>query len=264
MRTISAELFKMRRQRVSWILPLALGAVAVLLYLLAEMGARRDWIGVPSGYFVASSVIQWMINVMILVTVVVTSTSIASEFSAGTVRSAWVRPLSRRRWFMGKVAVGAAVVIALFTLVAGLAAFLGLVRLGLEDLRENQYVLHTSGALGGRLLLSLVLSGWALCACVALAALFASFASGGAQAIALGIGAGIALTMLGVIPAVRPFLLSTYIQLPADQMVAMSKGLPLTIDWATLSWRTLGCGAGWMIAALGTGAAIIGRREIHA
>jgi len=156
------------------------------------------------------------------------------------------------------------VVATLLVVTVVLTVALSLSRLGFADLYENQYLVHTSGALALRLAITVALTVWSLFAAVSLVAAISTLVASSGQAIAAGAGAALALIALGAIPALRPFLLSTYITLPADQMVAMAKGLPLPYEWGTLVWHTLAGGAGWMLLSLFVGTRIIRRKEIHA
>ena len=53
-------------------------------------------------------------------------------------------------------------------------------------------------------------------------------------------------------------MLTTYLALPCEQMVAMSKGVPLPLEWGDLVWHTLAAGGAW-----GVGAYLIGRRVVQ-
>ena len=261
-KVIAAESFKLRRQKPTFVV-LALVVVLVLvMFVVLEFAARRNWMGVPSGYFVAASVISWMVNVTIILAVIITSFLISQEFALGTVKSTWVRPVTRGNWFAAKVATATISVTELFVMAAVIVITLAALRLGFTDLMEKGYTIHTSGSLTGRLLLT---TGLTLCAMWAVTFFVAMIAvafrhPGGA--IAAGLGVGVAMMVLSAIPQIRPMLLITYTTLPMEQMVAMSKGLPLPLEWGQLVWRTLLCSGLWMVLAFAAGQRIIRRKEI--
>jgi hypothetical protein len=70
------------------------------------------------------------------------------------------------------------------------------------------------------------------------------------------------MTALSVFPPVRPYLLTTYIGAPSEQMVAMSKGLPLPFEWKDLAWRTVATGVVWAAVSYVAGRRIVSRKEI--
>ncbi len=45
-------------------------------------------------------------------------------------------------------------------------------------------------------------------------------------------------------------------------MTAMSKGLPLPLEWGELIWKTLACAGSWLAVSCAVGHAIIARKEI--
>ena len=261
-RIISAELVSLRRRRSTFVLPAVLLALATIVYFGLETGARNNWFGLPSGFFVAASAIGWLANVVVLVVVVLTSFLISQEYALGTVKSAWVRPLSRQGWFTGKVLYACGVVTVLYILAIVLVVILAALRSGFVDLMEKDYLVHTAGSMGLRLALTSALVLFTIWSTVIVTAAFASRINHPGGAIAVVTGIGVALMALSVFPPVRPFLLTTYIGLPSEQMVAMSKGLPLPFEWGDLVWRTLAAGALWACVAYFAGRKIVKAREI--
>jgi len=261
-RVVSAEVLKFKRRRSKVVLPSVVVALAVLIYFGLEVGARNHWFGLPSGFFVASSAIGWITNAIVLLLVVVTSFVVSQEFALGTVKSVWVRPVKRNGWYAAKILTAAGIVTALFVLACVVVLALAAARSGFADLMEKDYLVHSARSLGFRMALTTGLTLFMLwSATVVTAALAARFNhSGGAIAAALGLG--IAMTALSVFPPVRPYLLTTYLGLPSEQMVAMSKGLPLPLEWGDLIWRTFAAGGVWALAAYAIGLRIVQRKEI--
>ena len=261
-RVISAEWFKLKRRRSTYVVPLLVVGLSVLLFLGLGMAARREWMGVPSGFYMTSATIAWLVDVLALLTVVVTCFHISGEFSLGTVKAAWTKPVTRQNWYLGKLIFGCASVSALFVAVIAVVVVLAAVRFGFTDLMEKDYLIHTRSGLGLALVLVLALTFWALCAVTVVSALLAGLFNHAGASIAAGLGLGLLMTVLGIFPSVRPYLLSTHINMPLEQMTAMSKGLPLPFDWGELAWKTLiGAGA-WMVLGLAAGDRIIRKKEI--
>jgi hypothetical protein len=259
---IAAESFKLRRQRTSVVILTVVALLAVVMFFVLEFAARRDWIGIPSGHFIAASVINWMTNVMIVLAVIVTSFFVSQEFALGTIKATWVRPVTRSQWYTAKVYTAAVAITELFAIVVIIVVVLAVTRLGFTDLTEKGYVVHTTESLTRRLVLTVALTIWSLWAVAAFIAMLAAVFKHPGGAIAAGLGAGIALMVLAAFPPARPFLLSTYVTMPMEQMVTMTKGLPLPLEWGDLVWRTLAGAGAWMVVAFVVGQRIIRRKEI--
>ena len=261
-RVLRAEWLKMWHKRTTWLVPLVLVAFVILTVIGLDFATRRNWVGLPNGYFVASAALSWLINVIMLAVVISASFTILQEFALGTIRSSWIRPLSRRAWYTGKVLATCSAVGTLFLVAAGVTILVSLFKLGFTDLHENEYLLHSSSSLAGRLLMCVMLTLWALWAATITMTAVASLFTHPGGAIAAGLAVGVLFMALAIFPPVRPFLLSTLTTAPMDQMAAMSKGLPLPYAWGSLVSHTLIGSALWMIAALVIGDRIIARKQI--
>jgi ABC-type transport system involved in multi-copper enzyme maturation permease subunit len=257
-KVVGAEWFKLKRRRWTYVLLALAGVLSIAMFLALEYAARRDWIGIPSGHFVTASVAGWLTTVMMIVAVIIPAFLISQEFALGTVKSTWVRPVTRGRWFTAKVVVAASAVGALFVVAFAITALLALTRLGFSDLVEKNYTIHTAPSLNGRLLMTVGLTVWTLCAATVFAAALAVMFKHAGGAIAAGLGAGVAMMVLGVVPPLRPLLLTTHVSMPWEQMIAMSKGLPLPVEWGRLLWQTLAGAGVWMAVAF-----VIGQRVVH-
>lgn len=258
-KVIAAEWFKLKRQRSTVVFLVLTALLSIAMFLALEYAARRDWIGVPSGHFVAASVTGWLTSIMMLVVVVVASFLISQEFALGTIKSTWVRPVTRGRWYTAKVLVAAGVVTELFLVAVIITVTLAGMRLGFTDLMENNYTVHTAVSLTGRFVLTVGLTVWTMWAATAFVAMLAAMFKHAGGAIAAGLGVGIGMMVLGTIPPLRPLLLTTHISMPWEQMIAMSKGLPLPEEWGQLVWQTLVGAGAWMVVAF-----LIGQRVIRA
>jgi hypothetical protein len=261
-KTLTAEQFKLRRQIAPYVLTALVVFLAALMYLVFEFTTRRNWMGVPSGHYVAASALGWMTTVMTLLAVVVTSFLVAQEFAIGTVKAAWVRPIARRKWYLAKIVAAAAAASAFFLLSSAIVLLFAAARLGFSDLLEKNYVVHTVSSLNARMILSIALTVWGLWAVCAAAGLVAAWVRHPGGAIAASIGFGIVLTVGGAFETARPFVLTTCVSAPFEQMMAMAKGLPLPYEWNGLVSMTLLCGGAWMAVAFAAGAQLTQKKDI--
>ncbi len=262
-RVLAAEWLKMRRRRTTWALPALLLIITLVTFFGVDQAARRQWIGEPNGFNVASGALHVLLNVVLLLVVVTTCFHVAREFSWGTVKSVFIRPLTREGWFLAKLVSAWAVASVLLLLAAAVVLLLGGVTHGYADLMEKAYLLHSAGSLGGRLALTILLTLWGLWAAAAVTAALAALLGHPGGALATALGLGVAMAVLSILPSTAPLLLSTYLSLPWEQMIAMSKGVPLPYTWGSVVWRTLlGAGA-WLAAATLVGLLIVRRKEMR-
>ena len=259
---ISAEWLKLKRRRTTVVIPLLVFAFAVAVFFGLDFAVRRQFVGVPSGFNVAAGSIDFIINVMLLVTVVATCFHISREFALGTVKAAWVRPITRTQWYTGKLLSACAAIGVLFLLIIGVIIALAAWRFGFADLMEKDYLIHSAGSLGWRLVLTIGLTLWSLWALVAVMSMISGLINHPGGAIAAGLGLGLFSMVLAIFPALQPYLLATYISLPIDQMTAMSKGLPLPSSWGEVIRQTLLGAGGWMVVSLIIGYRVVLKKEI--
>jgi ABC-type transport system involved in multi-copper enzyme maturation permease subunit len=111
-------------------------------------------------------------------------------------------------------------------------------------------------------LLSFVLTLVSLWAVVAVTAMISALMNRTGSAIAVTVLLAVALSVVAVFRPAAPFLLTSAVSLPFEQITAMSKGLPLPLEWGGLAWRTLACAGGWLAVSLAAGHLIIARKEI--
>jgi ABC-type transport system involved in multi-copper enzyme maturation permease subunit len=261
-KVLRAERIKLRGKKTTWFVPAAFASMTLLVFMAIAYAAARDWAGIPSGFYLASSNSGWMINVTGLLAVIITCFQISGEFALGTVKPAWVKGLSRHGWFSGKMVTAAAAVTILFLIVVAVSLASAGARYGFTDLKEKDFIIHTSASLWKGYLISAVLTLFSLWAVVAVTAMLAAHFNRPGSAIAVAVLVAVALTVAAVFEPVRPFLLITVISLPFEQMTAMSKGLPLPLEWGDLVWRTTACAGGWLVLSAAAGHAIIARKEI--
>jgi hypothetical protein len=261
-RVLDAERLKLVKRKSSWILPAVTGVLALLVFLAVGYAAQRDWVGVTSGFFVASSSAGWMVNFIGLLAVIVTCFNISGEFAGGTVKPCWVMGISRSGWYYGKIISATVSTAALFAVVIVVLTIGAAVTYGFTDLKEKDFLVHTAGSMGWGFVLSTVLTLLALWAVVTVTSMVAVLLNRPGASISVCIISAVVLSIVAVFEPARPFLITSCISLPLEQMTAMSKGLPLPLEWTTLAWRTVVCAVCWSAAACTIGRLIIIRKEV--
>jgi ABC-type transport system involved in multi-copper enzyme maturation permease subunit len=261
-KVLLAEKVKLRRKRTTWFVPSAVAAMSLLIFMAIGYAASRDWAGIPSGFYIASSTSGWMINVTGLLAMIITCFQISGEFALGTVKPAWVRGLSRHGWLSGKIVSAAMAVTVLFLIIIAISLVSAGAKYGLTDLKEKDFVVHTSAALWKGYLISAGLTLFSLWAVVTVTSMLAAHFNRPGSAIAVEVLVAVALTVLAVFKPARPFLLTSAISMPFEQMTAMSKGLPLPLEWGDLVRSTIACAGSWLAVSCAVGHAIIARKEI--
>jgi hypothetical protein len=261
-KVVSAEWLKVKKRKMTVSVPILVVSVSIVVFFGIELAARRDWVGVPTGFYIAAMSIGWMTNITVLAAVIISCFNISREFAFGTVKSAWVRPVSRSGWYVGKIFTAGATIGSLFMLAVAVVVALSAMRFGFTDLLEKDYLVHSARDLGVRLTVTAVLALWLLMVTTVVSSMIAAFFNHPGGAVAAGVGLGLLLAILGFFRPLRPFLLSTHISMPAEQMVAMSKGLPLPYSWSELLRMALGGAGAWMVSAFVIGMRVIVRKEI--
>ncbi len=262
-RVLAAEGLKLRRRKTTFVVPVLLVAISVVATVGVHQAARRQWIGEATGFHVAASALQLLVNLVLLLVVVVSSFLVAREFGWGTAKSAWIRPLSRSDWVGGKLLFAAGLSSGMWIAVLVPVIALAAATAGFEDLMEKDYLLHPAGSLWGHLLLAAGLTQWSLWAVTVVAAALAALCGHPGGAVTAGVGLGLLMTLLSVFPGAEPFLLSTYVSMPWEQMIAMSKGLPLPHAWGDVfAMVFLGAGV-WMVIAFALTMRTVRTREVN-
>ncbi len=259
---IQTELFKARRTRAAFILPLLVVALSVVSFFGFKMAAGSRLIGLVSGFFLSGAAGGWMVRVISLISVIIAGFIISNEFSMGTVKTCWTVPVERGRWLIAKVLWACCVVTVLFMIAVIIVVILSAVTVGFGDLMEKNYLVHSSASLWGRLFLTYGLELWGLWSVVVVSSLAAVMFNRPGITVSVVTGAGIAFLFLDMFPPVRPLLVTTWISMPMEQMGAMAKGLPLPLEWGELVWKTILAGGVWMGLSLLGAVKIINGKEI--
>jgi len=261
-KVLLAERVKVARRKSTWIAPVLVALMTFLVFLIAAVTISKNFAGIPSGFYLASSISGWMIKITGLLAIIITCFQISGEFALGTVKPAWVKGLSRHGWLAGKTVSAAAAVTVLFLIIVIISITSAGAKYGFSALMEKDYVVHTAAALWKGYALCSALTLFSLWSVVTVTSMLAAWFNRPGSAIAVAVLLAVGLAILDVVGSVRPFLLTSSISTPFEQMTAMSKGLPLPLEWGDLVWRTLACAGGWLAASSAAGHMIIARKEI--
>ncbi|MCD6379875.1 hypothetical protein J7M07_05450, partial [bacterium] len=169
---------------------------------------------------------------------------------------------TRGAWLIAKTLYIYLIAAILLISVAILVVCLAWIKFDLTCLMEKNYVIHSAWSIGWRFFLSLALTLWALCAVVSITAAISTLFYRPGSAITTVLTLSLLMVVLGIFPALKGFLISTFVSLPFEQMVAMAKGVPLPLSWSTLVWRTFLVPGVYMIVSVAMGQMIIRRKEI--
>ncbi len=261
-RVMSTEWLKLRRSRATATGLVVYVAVLGVLYAVYAIASLRSFAGIRSGFYVAGAVLSTATTPLAFVAAMLVTFSIGREFSQGTIHNVWARPLTRQGWLLGKTISAAShlAVFGLLTLVLVIVA--AGIQLGFSDLMEKDFLIHTGAALWGHLALTVCLTWLALSAVVVFAAVPALSIGSPGGAFAVSLIAGFICQLLDGWDPIKPFLISTYLSLPLDQFVAMSKGLPLPQAWGTLLTTCLFGLAAWIAVGWLWAWVLVRRKEV--
>lgn len=261
-KVLAAERIKLVRRRSVFIVPLVVMALAAVLFEALAFAAKRQWLGEPNGFSLAAASLGWVANIVALSSIIITSSHISGEFDLGTIKSTWVRPVSRQAWYTGKTLSAWIMTGGLFLAATLVVLLLAGTTTGFSDLVEKNYVIHSKLSLSLRFAETALLLLLSLFAIATGMAAIAAYCNRPGASIAAGIGVGVLFAVLGFFPFARPFLLSTSLSLPVEQLSAMTEGIPTPLPWGALAWRTAACASAWLGLSFAVGSVGIRRKEI--
>jgi len=262
LRIVSAEKYKLVRRRSIIILPIGVILLSSAVFLTVDFATQRDWIGVSSGFYLASTAIGWMVNIIALLTVIFASFQVSGEFALGTVKPAWIRPVSRSAWFMGKLLSVSAYASILFLISLVTIISLASIKYGFSDLMEKDYLIHSVRTLSGRLVQSSMLTLLSLISLSIVTGMVATLFMRPGSTIAVLVILSFAMSVIAIFEQAGPYLLSNALINPFQQMKVMSKGLPLPYEWNDLIWRNAASAGVYLVLSLISGIWIINKKEI--
>ncbi|MBN2072212.1 MAG: ABC transporter permease [Candidatus Krumholzibacteriota bacterium] len=259
---ISAEKYKLSRRRSTLLLPAGIIILSAIIFFSVDFATQRDWIGITSGFYLASSSIGWMINIIALLTIIITSFQISGEFAMGTVKAAWVRPASRSSWYAGKLVTVSAASSLLFLIALATITLLAYFKYGFSSLMEKDYLVHSVSSLAARYVMASLLTILSLISLVVVTAFVASLFLRPGSAIAVTVMLAFFMSIISIYQQAGPFLLSNSLTAPFEQMKVMSKGLPVPYRWNTFIWQNITCAMAYLVLFAASGQYVINKKEI--
>jgi ABC-type transport system involved in multi-copper enzyme maturation permease subunit len=261
-RVLSAEWLRVRKSRATLAGLVTYIAVVLILYLTYYLAVRRSFMGIPTGFYLSGAVLSAAVTPLAFVGVLLVAFSMGREFSSGTISLVWARSLTRRGWLAGKVLGSVVHLKVFFVLALVLILAAAGMQLGFSSLMEKDYLIHSAGSLWWSLILAAALTWVALVAAVIFVSVPALYIASPGGTIAVSVVAGFILQLAAGWDALKPFLLSTYLSAPLAQFVAMSKGLPMTEEWGSLTRTCLLGSLIWMLAGWFWAVWIVNRKEV--
>ncbi|MFO7915890.1 MAG: hypothetical protein R6U43_09405 [Candidatus Krumholzibacteriales bacterium] len=259
---ISAEIYKQSKTRSLITVPVMIIVITVLIFLAVSAASDNLSFGPASGFYITAASLGWIVKGVSLAAVIITCFQISNEFSMGTVKAAWVQPLSRRMWYSGKLLHSCIISWGILIISAALLILLASLKYDFESLVENNYLIHSESDLWLKSGLILLLSLWVTGVIIAATSAVSLIFNAAGSSISVVIAASLLMVILEIFGAARPFLLTSYISLPVEQFVLMAKGLPLQMSWKEITYHTLGFPAGYLALSLTAGYAMVNRKEI--
>jgi len=259
---ISAELYKQKRTRSAKIIPLLIVLISVIIFLGVSAATENLSFGITSGFYISASSLGWIIKAVSFVAIIITCFQISNEFSMGTVKAAWVQPISRSKWYAAKILHTCMIVWGVLLTSVILVLLMAFIRYDFNPLVENEYLIHSEIDLWMKMGLTLLLTIWVTGVIVAASAALSLFFNSAGSSISVVIALSLLMMILEIFRGAERFLLSTYISLPAEQYGLMTRGVPLPISWSELSYLTLGIPAAYLAVSLVIGFYVIKVKEI--
>lgn len=259
---VSAEIYKQSKTKSSKTVPVMVLVITALIFLAVSAASDNLSLGPASGFYITAASLGWIIKAVSFAAVIITCFQISNEFSMGTVKAAWVQPLSRNHWYSGKLLHSCIICWSVLLAAVALLILLSSLKYNFNPLIENNYQIHSESDLWLKLGLTLILTLWVISVIIAATSVISIIFNAAGSSISVVIAASLLMVILEIFGDVRPFLLTSYISLPADQFVLMTKGLPLQMSWKEITCQTLGFPAGYLALSLIAGFLMINRKEI--
>lgn len=181
-----------------------------------------------TGFQVSAFSIQFVLQIMTLIILAMSSISLAGEISSGTVKTVLARNIKRRDFIIGKftalffTSVMVLLLIYLLGLVAG--QFSG----GLVSLKDGDYLMCSAGRLAGSYFISFVLFIPPLVALISFGIFISVIVRGAGGAVGTGIISFLVLQMLSQLDRIDKYLFTRYLTLPMDNFSKLTEGIFLS------------------------------------
>jgi len=259
---IRIEWIKLRAKRSTYILPLITAGFVLLIGYGYRLGVTTRFIGIESGYYLASTTINTAFYLLTILAVVMVASMVGNEFVTGTIRYILSRPIKREEWLIGNLISLASLLTILYLTIVLCGIFLGAMTYGYAPLVEKGFVIHSQGELMNRFTLALSLPLLPFFTLIIAVELITLITENPGTAIGIALGGGFALSLLSNQVNWGRLFWANYIFSPLSEMEKMAKGLPT--DWPSIISWSVGSSLSTGLLLLSVCIWIIRRKEILA
>lgn len=255
----SVEFEKIARKKSSLII-VALVILFQIVLAVAGYKMRMKEMELGTGFQVAAFSIQFVLQILTLVVLAISSISLSRELSSGTVKTVLARNINRRDLIIGKfVALFlSGFLVLLLTYILGLLA--GKVFGGLVALKDGNYLLCSAGSLTWGYFASLLLVIPPLTTLISFGILISVLVRGAGGAVGTGIISFFFLQMLSQVDQIDKYCFTKYLKLPIDSYYKMTEGIFLT-QKSSIYWN-LGVSSICTLIFLGLAIGIFCKKDI--
>ncbi len=254
------EWLRLATGRSVWLLPLS--AVLAGAYALSlGVAAERGLFGTPNGFYLAAAGATGAAITAAAVGALFAASAVGTDFASGVARTALCRPVGRTAWWTARL-LALASALALAYLAGALGALMaGWARFGLTVATEGSYLLASRGLLFTQLGVAVATSLLGLAVAVAVGGLWGMGLGRPGPAVAATALLGAVVLALGRWPRLEPLLATTSLTAGLDRVAQLSQGLA-SRHATDVAPRALLVFLARLVGALGTGALVLGRKDI--
>ncbi len=255
----SVEFEKIARRKSSVII---LSLMIIFQIILAVIGykLRTKEMELGTGFQVAAFSIQYVLQIMTLVVLALSSISLSREITSGTVKIILARSIKRSDFIIGKFSALFLSGILLLALIYLLGLLYGQFFGGLISLKEGNYLLCSAGNLTWSYFVSMLLIIPPLGALISFGILISVLIRSTGGAVGTGIISFFFLQMLSQVDQIDKYCFTKYLRLPIDSYYKMTEGIFLT-QKSSIYWN-IGVSTTSTIIFLGLAVAIFCKKDI--
>ena len=254
------ELWKLKKQRFPYVMSGIIVGVEIIFSIIRNQASEMDLMTVPSAFELTAAVTANTFRVAAFMLLAFSAMLLSSETSHGTLKTLMVKPFQRRDLIIGKALAILTVCGIVMLAVAVIGVVLGAIFQDFKPLVEDDYVIHSLGALWGNLIVGFLLTippVFALC----LLGLFCSvLTESSGVSVSISVGCYLLLELLGQLSAAKNFLLGAFVPFPLNTVESIARGLPNV--WSPGIYWLLGNSLIYIIVFLLLSAAIFQRKDI--
>jgi ABC-type transport system involved in multi-copper enzyme maturation permease subunit len=257
---IKIEWTKLLARKITLILPLITVGFVLLTGYGFKLGVSTRFIGIESGFYLASTTINTGLYLLTILTIVIVATTVGNEFVAGTIRYVLARPIKREEWLLGNLSALVLIVTILYLIIIFTGVIIGAITYGYHPLMEKEFVIHSQRELLNKFIVAIFLPLLPLITLVVAIELITLLTESPGAAIGITLGSGFALSLLSNQANWGQFFWANYIFSPLEEMERMAKGLPT--DWESIIPWSVGNSIITGLILLGISLWIMRRKEI--